>query len=134
MITQYNSYGSISSDIQTLIASKISILDKYILMRTGENEYTALVHNPCSKETIQYVISRSNGSYNNEWQFHIINDADYRFNVSNEYYVYSNEGYGRMLDLPVYDAVTSWCLSIITCTLIFAIAFKGVLFKCLRKK
>lgn len=134
MITQYNSYGSISSDIQTLIASKISILDKYILMRTGENEYTALIYNPCSKKTMQYVISRSNGSYNNEWHLDIINDADYRFNVSNEYYVYSNEGYGRMLDLPVYDAVTSWCLSIITCTLIFAIGFKGVLFKCLRKK
>lgn len=135
MIIQHSNYGTVSTEIQSLIASKISILDKYVLMRTDENEYTALVHNPLSKNTTQYVISRSSASgYNNPWVVTTIEDVDYRFNISNEYYVYSNEGYGRMLDLPVYDAVSSFGLCILTCTLIFAIAFKGVLFKCLRKK
>lgn len=131
MITQYSDYGTISTDIQTLIASKISILDKYVLMRTGQNEYTALVHNPLSKDTTQYVISRLSNS--TAWTVNVIEDADYRFNISNEYYVYSNEGYGKMLDLPCYEAVSSFSMAIMCCALILAIAFKGVLFKCIKK-
>lgn len=134
MITQYTSqYSTVSTEIQSLIASKISALDKYVLMRTGENEYSALVHNPCSKETIQYVISRES-LYSSPWKIETFEDVEYQFNISNEYYVYSNEGYGRMLDLPCYEAMSSFCLAIMTCVLIFAIAFKGVLFKCLNSK
>lgn len=131
MIIQYSDYGTISTDIQTLIASKISILDKYVLMRTGQYEYTALIHNPLYKDTTQYVISRTGNT--GTWSINTIEDADYRFNISNEYYVYSNEGYGKMLDLPCYEAVSSFALSIIACALILGIAFKGVLFKCLKK-
>lgn len=134
MVNQYTQqYSTVSTEIQSLIASKISALDKYILMRTGENEYTALVHNPCSKKTTQYVVYRES-SYSTPWAVRTVENVEYQFNVSNEYYVYSNEGYGRMLDLPCYEAVSSFCLCIMTCVLIFAIAFKGVLFKCLKSK
>lgn len=134
MITQYSEYGTVSADIQALIASKISALDKYVLMRTGDNEYTALVHNPLSKETTQYIVSRTGQNYGNIWQVRTVENVDYRFNISNEYYVYSNEGYGRMLDLPCYEAMSSFSLALIACAMILCIAFKGVLFKCLKRR
>lgn len=131
MITQYSEYGNISAEIQSIISSKISILDKYVLMRTDDYEYSALVHNPLSKNTTQYIISRT--GYNSNWTVNKIENVDYRFNISNEYYVFSNEGYGRMLDLPCYDIVSSFSTCIMCCALILAIAFKGVIFKCLKK-
>ena len=54
--------------------------------------------------------------------------------VDNEYYVFSNIGYGKSLDLPVYDGVISFSLMIISCVLLFAVVFKGALFKCLKRK
>ena len=51
MIRQYtDSYSSASSDIQNLIANKVALLDQYILMQTGQNEYTALIYNPNTKK------------------------------------------------------------------------------------
>lgn len=133
MITQYtNSYGSISSDIQNLIANKCSILDRYILMQTDEYEYTALVYNPCTKKCTQYTISRISSS-NSRYQVRQ-SDGTFDYEVTNEYYVYSNDGYGKALNLPVTNSVIAFSLLIISCTLMFAVVFKGVLFKCLRLK
>lgn len=135
MITQYtDSYSSPSADIQNLIANKCSILDRYILMQTGEYEYSALVYNPCTKKCTQYIISRTSQSgYNNRYQI-TSRDSSFEYQVRNEYYVYSNDGYGKALDLPITDSVTSFSLLIISCVLMFAVVFKGVLFKCLRRK
>lgn len=135
MITQYtDSYSSPSSDIQNLIANKCSILDRYILMQTGEYEYSALVYNPCTKKCTQYTISRiTTTGYNNRYQI-TEKTGDFDYTVTNEYYVYSNDGYGKALDLPVTESVTSFSLLIISCVLMFAVVFKGVLFKCLRRK
>lgn len=135
MITQYNvSYSAPSTEIQDLIANKCSILDRYILMQTGEQEYTALVYNPCTKNCVQYTVSRMTGNgYNNRYQI-TEKDSKFEYTVSNEYYVFSNDGYGRALDLPVTESVTAYSLLIISCVLMFAIVFKGVLFKCLRLK
>lgn len=135
MITQYSdSYSSPSADIQNLIANKCSILDRYILMQTGEYEYTALVYNPCTKKCTQYTISRtSQNGYNNRYKI-TSKDSTFDYNVTNEYYVYSNDGIGKALNLPVTESVTSFSLLIIACSLMFGIVFKGVLFKCLRLK
>lgn len=133
MITQYTeSYSSPSSDIQNLVANKIALLDQYILMQTGQYEYTALVYNSNTKECVEYTISRSSsGSYNN---YYTVSEAaaDFEYTVSNEYYVYSNVGYGKSLDLPVYDGVISHCLMIMCCLAMFAVVFKGALFPCIK--
>ena len=131
MITQYTgSYGSISSDVQSLIANKVSMLDRYILMQTGDGVYTALVYNPATRNCRQFQVTR--GQYNSGYQV-VETAGSFDYSVSNEYYVYSNVGYGRALDLPVYDGVISWSLVFIAVLLSFAVVFKGALFKCLKR-
>ena len=129
MIAQYNEYGSVPSAVCNLIASKIKALDQYVLMMTGENQYTALVHNPLSGETVAYVVQRAAnyGSWTVEKQV----SQEWNVAVLNEYYVYSNVGYGTVLDLPVHEAMTAHGVSILTITLLFAVLFKGVLFPAL---
>lgn len=133
MIRQYTeSYSNPSSDIQNLVANKVRLLDQYILMQTGQYEYTALVYNGNTKECKQYTISRSSSSsYNTQY---VVSEAaaDFEYTVSNEYYVYSNVGYGKALDLPVYEGVISHSLTIICCFLMFAVVFKGALFPCIK--
>lgn len=134
MITQYNdSYSSPSADIQNLVANKIALLDQYVLMQTGQYEYTALVYNSNTKETIEYTISRSSsGSYNNVYTVSEREVSEFLFDYSNEYYIYSNVGVGKSLDLPVHQGVQSHCLMIICCLLMFAVVFKGALFPCIK--
>ena len=133
MITQYTNssgYSSTDSTVQATVANKISLLDQYILMQTGEYEYTALVRNPFTKKTTQYKFSRNN-NYGSAYHLNVTEGVPWDFTVTNEVYVFSNMGQGRSLVLPVYDGVVSYSLIIICCTLLFAIVYKGVLFKCL---
>lgn len=133
MITQYtnsNGYSSTDSTVQATIANKISLLDQYILMQTGEYEYTALVRNPFTKKTTQYKFTR-NGNYSSGYSLVTSSGVEWDYKVTNEVYVFSNMGRGRALDLPVYEGVISHSLIIICCAMLFAIVYKGVLFKCL---
>lgn len=133
MITQYTNsigYSSTDSTVQSTVANKISLLDQYILMQTGEYEYTALVRNPFTKKTTQYKFTR-NGNYNSAYSLDVTKGVEWDYSVSNEIYVFSNMGQGRALELPVYDGVISYSLIIICCAMLFAIVYKGVLFKCL---
>ena len=133
MITQYtnsNGYSSTDSTVQATVANKISLLDQYILMQTGEYEYTALVRNPFTKKTTQYKFTRS-GNYSSGYSLATSSGVEWDFKVTNEVYVFSNMGRGRALDLPVYEGVISHSLIIICCAMLFAIVYKGVLFKCL---
>ena len=133
MITQYtnsNGYSSTDSTVQATVANKISLLDQYILMQTGEYEYTALVRNPFTKKTTQYKFTRS-GNYSSGYSLVTSSGVEWDFKVTNEVYVFSNMGRGRALDLPVYEGVISHSLIIICCAMLFAIVYKGVLFKCL---
>ena len=133
MITQYtnsNGYSSTDSTVQTTVANKISLLDQYILMQTGDYEYTALVRNPFTKKTTQYKFTRS-GNYSSGYTLVTSSGAEWDYKVTNEVYVFSNMGQGRALDLPVYEGVISHSLIIICCAMLFAIVYKGVLFKCL---
>ena len=133
MITQYTNtsgYSSTDSTIQAAVSNKIALLDQYILMQTGEYEYTALVRNPFTKNTTQYKFTR-NGNYSSAYSLNVTKGVEWDFNVTNEVYVFSNMGKGRALDLPVYEGVISHSLIIICCAMLFAIVYKGVLFKCL---
>ena len=130
-MTQYSdSYGSIPQAVRDLVANKVSLLDSYILMQTGEYEYTALIYKPGLNQCQQIRVYRTSnyGSYAVE-----ITDGTWEYSVSNEYYCYSNVGYGASLDLPVVEGVTAHASVILACALMLAIVFKGVLFKCLKR-
>ena len=129
-MTQYSDYGSIPQAVRDLVANKISLLDEYILLQTGSAEYTALIRNP-GKDVRQIVISRASnyGRYDVS-----VSEGVWDYTVTNEYYCYSNVGYGAALDLPVMEGVTAHATVILACALMFAIIFKGVLFPCLDRK
>lgn len=129
-MTQYTEYGSIPQAVRDLIANKISLLDSYILMQTGDQQYTALINKP-ALGCKQYVISRTN----NYGQYSVSESVGtWNYSVRNEYYVYSNVGYGAALDLPVVGHSIAHASVILACALMLAIVFKGALFPCLRKR
>lgn len=135
MIQYTDSYSNASSQIQNIVANDISLMDMYILMQTGQYEWTAKIYTIGSGETRQIRIYRENTSgYNSPYFVERTENVDFTSTFHNEYYVYSNMGYGNSIALPVYDGVQSWSLMIISCVLMFAIVFKGALFKCLDKK
>lgn len=135
MITQYTGgYSNPPADVQNLVANKVQLLDSYILFQTGENEYKAIVFNNATKKGEEYTFSRPGSGYNNYYTVRSSEVDTFEYTVSNEYYVYSNDGVGKSLDLPVMEGVTAHAMMIVACVLMFAIAFKGVLFKCLRKR
>lgn len=131
-MTQYSEYGSIPAAVCDLVANKISLLDSYILMQTGQSEFTALVYKPGLKECRQYTFTRT-GNYGSQYSV-VESEGVWDFTVRNEYYCYSNVGYGAALDLPVVDLSIAHATVIMACALMLAIVFKGVLFPCLRKR
>lgn len=130
-MTQYTEYSSVPQAIRDIVANKIQLLDQYILFQTAQNEYTALVHNPVTKVTTAYTFNRAN----NYSQYDVREAAgEWEYVVRNEYYCYSNIGYGAALDLPVVQGVTAYSGVVLCCVLMLAVMFKGVLFPCLRKR
>lgn len=128
---QYEDLRDIPSGVRDLTASKISLLDQYILFQTGENEFTALVYSPGLKVCKQYVFTGSDDLSS----FTVAeSEGDFKYSVSNEYYCCSNVGYGTALELPVTDLAIAHSTVILACALMLAIVFKGVLFPCLRRK
>lgn len=136
MITQYStSYSSPSADIQNIVANSVSLLDKYVLVQTGDNEYTALIKNVASKEIEQITISRQTPTgYNNRYVVDREIVKDFSWDIPYEFYAYSNCGFGKSLDIPSQQGIMSYGITAITVVLFFAIIFKGVLFNCLRSK
>lgn len=136
MITQYStSYVSPSSDIQNIVANSVSLLDKYVLVQTGDNEYTALIKNLASKEIEQITISRQSVTgYNNRFVVDREIVKDFSWNIPYEYYAYSNCGFGKSLEVPAYLGALSYGVTALTTLVFFAVIFKGALFKCLGRK
>lgn len=135
MITQYSESYSVPSEVQEVTSNRVSLMDKYILMQTGKNEYTALIQQYGANKSKKLVFSRSDsGSYYGYYSISETSVNDFDYTVVNECAVYSNQSVGRSLSLPVMQGVTAWSLIIIATTLLFAIVFKGALFKCLRKR
>lgn len=130
-MTQYTDYGTIPQAVRDLVANKISLLDSYILMQTGQNEYTALINKPGLNTCQKIRVYRTN-NYNTYAVE--VTEGKWEYRVANEYYCYSNVGYGASLDLPVVDGVTAHATVILACALMLAIVFKGVLFPCLKGK
>lgn len=127
MITQYTTnYGTIPTDVANIVANSVALGDKYILMRTGEYEYSALVKTPYEDNAELLVFRRtsSNSTYTVTRS-----RADYAYQCYNEYYVYSNDGLGRSLDIPAYHATTSYSLGAIVIFCCLGILFKEVLLR-----
>lgn len=56
MIRQYtNSYSVPSSDVQAVVNARVSLLDRYIIMQTGDYQYTALIQKGVTDEVHQLV-------------------------------------------------------------------------------
>lgn len=136
MITQYNdSYTAPSADIQNIVANSVSLLDKYVLMQTGEYEYTALIQNLANKDVEEITISRiSTTGYNNRYQVSREDVNEFSYDVTNEYYTYSNCGFGRSLDIPAYEGALTYGVTGLVILVFFAVMFKGVLFNCLKRR
>lgn len=130
-MTQYADYGTIPQAVRDLVANKISLLDSYILMQTGQYEYTALI-NKSGLNICQQIRVYRTGNYS-DYAVEI-SEGTWDYNVANEYYCYSNIGYGASLSLPVVEGVTAHATVILACALMLAIVFKGVLFPCLKKR
>lgn len=135
-MTQYtDSYSTAPTQIQNIVANDVSLLEMYTLMQTGQYEWTAQIYQIGTGATRQIKFTReTTSSYNGYYTVERTEDITFESTYTNEYYVYSNMGFGNSLDLPAYDGVTSWCMMIIACTLMFAVVFKGALFKCLKRK
>lgn len=131
-MTQYTDYGTIPQAVKDLVANKISLLDSYILMQTGQYEYTALINKPGFNKCQQIRVYRSSNYNNSDYSVSVTN-GNWDYTVTNEYYCYSNVGYGAALDLPVTEGVIAHASVIMCCALMLAIVFKGALFRCLKK-
>ena len=133
MIKQYtDSYSSIPSQVVSIVNNKCSLLDKFIIMQTGDRQYTALIYNVCSKKGKQYVFSRTSN-----FNYYTVSESDissFDYTVTNEYYVYSNDGIGQSVDLMVYHGAAAHAVVIVSLFVMFAVIFKGALFKCLRSR
>lgn len=136
MIRQYTeSFSSASADIQNIVANSVSLLDKYVLIQTGDNEYTALIKNLASKEVEQIRVYRGTGTgYNNRYYVERTETTDFSWNVNNEYYAFSNCGFGKSLSIPSYEGALTYGVTALTVLVFFGVMFKGVLFKCLSRK
>lgn len=127
---QYTEYSTVPQGVRDVVANKCHLLDQYILYQTDQNEYSALIRNPVLKETTRLIFTRAN----NYGAYSVMEiPADWAYSVTNEYYVYSNIGYGAALDLPVVEGLQAHAGAVIVSVLMLAILFKGALFKCLRK-
>lgn len=132
--TQSSNYGSIGSDIQNLVANSVSILDKYVLMQTGEYEYTALIQNVANSEVEKITVTRDSSNYSSKYSVKREIGSDFDFSYSNEYYCFSNCGFGKSLDIPSYEGARTYGLTALTVLVFFMVVFKGALFKCLENR
>lgn len=130
-MTQYDSNSTIPQAVRDVVANKISLLDQYILFQTGQYEYTALVYKPGLNVCKQYVFTRGDN-----YSVYTVTELEgnFTYTVTNEYYCYSNVGYGMALDLPVVDLAIAHSTVILACALMLAIVFKGAIFPFLRKR
>ena len=128
---QYDTYSSIPQNVRDVVANKISLLDRYILFQTGPAEFTALVYKRGLNECRQYVFTRTDN-----YSIYTVRESEgqFEYTVRNEYYCYSNVGYGMALDLPVRELATAYATVILACALMLAIVFKGAIFPCLRRR
>lgn len=128
---QYETTSTIPQQIRDIVANRCSLLDQYILVQTGEYEYTALILDIVTDDCRQLVFTRASnyGSY-----YVVESDGSWEYFISNEYYCYSNVGIGAALDLPVIEGVQAHASVIFTVVLMFLLVFRTSMFPFYRKK
>lgn len=135
MENQYLNTSSIPSQVINISNNKVGVLDDYILYCTGEYRYSLLTKSRLPGQTAKlYTFSRSNSSGDRYYTVSVTDNVPFDYQVTNEYYVYSNIGYGQALSPVCYDGIQTFSLAGISCALFLGIVFKGGLFKCLRRK
>lgn len=135
MDNQFFNTSSIPSQVINISNNKVGVLDDYILYCTGEYRYSLLTKSRLPGQTAKlYTFSRSSSGGYNYYTVTFTDHVPFEYNVTNEYYVYSNIGYGQALKPVCYDGLQTFSLVGMTCALFLAIVFKGGLFKCLRRK
>lgn len=135
MDNQYLNSSSIPSQVINISNNKVGVLDDYILYCTGEYRYSLLIKSRLPGQTAKlYTFSRSSSGGYNYYTVSFTDNVPFDYQVSNEYYVYSNIGYGQALTPVCWQGIQTFSLAGISCALFLAIVFKGGLFKCLRQK
>lgn len=128
---QYDEYSTIPQQVRDIVANKCSLLDQYILFQTGEREYAALIRDIVTGEVRWYGFSRSE-----DFGYYTVLETEgaWEFTVRNEYYCYSNVGYGAALDLPVMEGVQAHAAVVFTVVLMFLVVFRSALFPFRKRK
>ena len=134
MIVQYGEMSTIPTAVVQVFTPKIGLLDHYVMMRTGEYEYTMLLKK-ASGDVWEYVATRGTGvGYSNIYTITSQPADEYLYQYSNEYYIISNEGIGTQADLPVYSYVSAVSSAVLVVMLILIVLYKGLLFTIFRRK
>ena len=130
-MTQYDTYSTIPQQVRDIVANKCSLLDEYILFQTGEREYTALIRDMVTRGVTCYTFTRAEdyGVYSV-----LETVGTWEYTVRNEYYCYSNIGYGAALDLPVFEGVQAHAAVVFTVVLMFLVVFRSSLFPFRKRK
>lgn len=135
MDDQYLNSSSIPSQVINISNNKVGVLDDYILYCTGDYRYSLLTKSRLPGQTAKlYTFSRSSSAGYNFYTVSFTDNVPFDYLVTNEYYVYSNIGYGQALTPVCWQGIQTFSLAGITCALFLGIVFKGGLFKCLRQK
>lgn len=124
-MTQHDDYSTIPQQIRDIVANKVKLLDEYILFQTGENEYTALIHDLITDKVTRLSFSRSTN-----YGVYAVSQSEgvWEYTVRNEYYCYSNIGYGAALNLPVIEGIQAHSAAVLVSVLMFLVVFRSLLF------
>lgn len=119
---QYTSSNSIPSNVRDTLSSKVRPWNDYIILQTGQGQYTLLEKSLFNDDCRSIVAMRSNdGTYHYTEQ-----ESEFDFIVTNETVVYSNIGYGSRLDLPVVQEVNTVCIVALTILVFIWVLFGRV--------
>ena len=128
---QHDEFTEIPEVIREVTANRCRVLDNYVLMQTGENEYTALIMDPVTGKTTQLTFTEFS-----EYGFYdlVESEGEWQYTVLNECYTYSNCGFGSALDLPVMEGVMAHAAIVFTVYLMFLVVFRSLLFPFQKRK
>ena len=128
---QYIDPGTVPQQIRDIVANKVGLLDEYIVFQTDEYQYSALIHDVVTDDVTRLTFTRGSN-----YSAYTIDQSEgvWDFTLTNEFYTYSNVGYGAALDLPVMEGVQAHASVIFTVVLMFLIVFKSALFPFRRKR
>ena len=125
MKEQDTNYTLPPSAVQNIIAGNIGLGESYILYETAENEFTTLIKKPFSGEYREIRIYKDN-QYNSVWNIERKEVENGNYKVNNEYYTYSNIGYGQPLNLPIYEQITSYSTIMLCSIILITFVFRKV--------